>query len=126
MGLLRFGGGGEGSGDRRLRGKEGCLVHGGGRGGEGEIGVLLQHGRKMCTRLCSGLWLLLWRSGLVWRSSRGTSLLLVVNLGIMVVFCLLRDGIDFLKDGRALELSNELLGKALFIASSYTNCGAVT
>lgn len=74
MGLLHFGGGGEGSGDRRLRGKEGCLVHGGGRGGEGEIGVLLQHGRKMCTRLCSGLWLLLWRSGLVWRSSRGTSL----------------------------------------------------
>ncbi|KAJ6990031.1 hypothetical protein NC653_018527 [Populus alba x Populus x berolinensis] len=81
MGLLHFGGGGEGSGDRRLRDKEGCLVHGGGRGGEGEIGVLLQHGRKMCTRLCSGLWLLLWRSGLVWRSSRGTSLNMTVIKG---------------------------------------------
>lgn len=49
-------------------------MHGGGRGGEVEIGVLLLHGRKMCTRLCSGLLLLLWRSDLVWRSSRGTSL----------------------------------------------------
>jgi hypothetical protein len=29
--------------------------------------------------------------------------LVVVNLGILVVFCLLWDGIDFLKDGRAFK-----------------------
>ncbi|KAJ6715962.1 hypothetical protein OIU74_008659 [Salix koriyanagi] len=73
MGLLRFDGGiGEWLGDRRLRGKEGCLVHGGERDSEGEIDILLLHSYKMCTRLCNNLWL--WRSDLMWRSSKGASL----------------------------------------------------
>lgn len=80
MGLLLllggFGGVGDGGWvDRRLRDREGCLVHGGGTGGGVGIGVLRLHGRKMCIQLCNGWRLLLWHNGLVWPSSMGTSLL---------------------------------------------------